>query len=68
MLLVGIPTILFVIVVDLFIKKSNWDINIGTRILLWFIPILIFVVTRVILMPIGTWVVKGIKKIMKLHQ
>ena len=47
-LLVAIPTILFIILVDLFIKKSNWDINIQTRILLWFIPILIFVVMRLV--------------------
>ena len=62
MLLVAIPTILFIIVIDLFIKKSNWGINIQTRILLWFIPILIFVVIRVILVPVVVWIVERIKK------
>ena len=57
MLLVAIPTILFIIVVDLFIKKSNWNIDIQTRILLWFIPILIFVVIQVVV-----WIVERIKK------
>ena len=42
LLLVGIPTILFIIIVDLFIKKFNWDIAIYYRILLLVIPILIF--------------------------
>ena len=42
LLLVGIPTILFIITVDLFIKKSNWNLDAYYRILAGLIPILIF--------------------------
>ena len=54
MLLVGIPTILFVIVIDLFIKKFNWDIAICCRILLSVIPILLIL----LLILVGAWIAK----------
>ena len=55
LLLVGIPTILFIIIVDLFTKKF-WDITICCRILLSVIPILI------LLISVGAWIAKKIKK------
>ena len=56
MLLVGIPTILFIIILNLFIKKFNWDITICCRILLSVIPMLILLISTL------TWIFKGIKK------
>lgn len=58
MLLVVIPKILFIIVVNLFIKKFNSDITICVRILLSVIPILVLL----LLIPVGFWVDKRIKK------
>jgi hypothetical protein len=55
LLLVGIPTILFIIIIDLSIKKFDWDITICCRILMSLIPILVLLV--------GAWIAKGIKKI-----
>ena len=60
LLLVGIPTILFIIIVDLSIKKFNWDIAGYHRILLLVMPILIFVVIGG-----GIWIIKSSKKIVK---
>ena len=57
LLLVGIPTILFIITVDLFVRKSNWNLNICYRILAGLIPILIF-----FLIGLVTWIVKRTKK------
>ena len=62
LLLVGIPTILFIIIVDLFVKKSKWNLiifncwnlTIYYRILLSLMPILILLV--------GAWIAKRIKK------
>ena len=45
LLLVGIPTILFIIILNLFIKKLNWDITICCRILLSVIPALILLIS-----------------------
>ena len=54
LLLVGIPKILFIIIVDLFVKKFNPDITICYRILLALIPFLVLLV--------GAWIAKGMKK------
>lgn len=54
MLVVLIPTILFIIIVDLFVKKSNWNLTICCRILLSLMPILVLLV--------GAWIAKRIKK------
>ena len=54
LLLVGIPTILFIIVVNLFVKKFNWDITIYCRISLSLMPILVLLM--------GAWIAKRIKK------
>lgn len=60
LLLVWIPTILFIITVDLFIKKSNWNLDACYRILAGLIPILIF-----FLLGLVAWILKKVKKIGK---
>ena len=55
LLLVGIPTILFIIAVDLFIRKSNCN-DVCYRILAGLIPVLIF-----FLIGLVDWIVKKIR-------
>lgn len=56
-LLVAIPTILFIIVVDLFIKETNWKENTGLRV----IPILTFVVIPAIVTVVSWSIIRFMK-------